>query len=90
MVTNNLQYYDTLLQAGRPLFTVEVLLSPPEIVLHPHANELLKVMNQAMMEVVEGYASVWFNCVAETLLKYDLWCHCLHHTPTAPRSFLGG
>ena len=59
MVTNNLQYYDTLLQSGRPLFTVEVLLSPPEIVLHPHANELLKVMNQAMMEIVEGYASAY-------------------------------
>ena len=55
MVTNNLRYYDTLLQAGRPLFAVEALLSPPEIILHPHANELFKLMTQAMLEVVEGY-----------------------------------
>ena len=58
MVTNNLRYYDTLLQSGRPLFTVEALLSPPEIILHPHTNELFKLMTQAMLEVVEGYVVV--------------------------------
>lgn len=58
MVTNNLRYYDTLLLSGRPLFTVEALLSPPEIILHPHASELFKLMTQAMLEVVEGYVMV--------------------------------
>ena len=58
MVTNNLRYYDTLLLSGRPLFTVEALLSPPEIILHPHASELFKLMTQAMLEVVEGYVVV--------------------------------
>lgn len=58
MVTNNLRYYDSLLLSGRPLFTVEALLSPPEIILHPHASELFKLMTQAMLEVVEGYVVV--------------------------------
>lgn len=54
MVTNNLQYYNILLLSGKPLFTVEALLSAPEIVLHPHASELFKLMVQAMMDIVEG------------------------------------
>lgn len=54
MVTSNLQYYGTLLQSGKLLFTVEALLSAPEIVLHPHAKELFKLMIQAAGEIVEG------------------------------------
>ena len=54
MVVNNLQYYNALLLSGTPLFTVEVLLSPPEISLHPHASELFKIMVQAMRDLVEG------------------------------------
>ena len=57
MVTSNLQYYGTLLQSGKLLFTVEALLSAPEIVLHPHANELFKLMMQATREIVEGWVS---------------------------------
>lgn len=54
MVSNNLQYYGTMLQSGKLLFMVEALLSAPEIVLHPHANELFKLMMQATREIVEG------------------------------------
>ena len=54
MVTTNLQYYYALLLSGKPLFTVEALLSAPEIVLHPHATELFKLMATAMRDVVEG------------------------------------
>lgn len=55
MVTNNLQYYGALLQSGKLLFSVEALLSTPEIVLHPHANELFKLMASVMRDIVEGY-----------------------------------
>ena len=61
MVTNNLQYYGTLLQSGKLLFTVEALLSAPEIVIHPHANELFKLMMQAAREIVEGYVTCTCN-----------------------------
>ena len=48
----NLAY--RMLGSSQPLFTVETLLSAPEVVLHPPANELCKLMTQAMREVVEG------------------------------------
>ena len=48
----NLAY--RMLGSSVPLFTVETLLSAPEVVLHPPANELCKLMTQAMREVVEG------------------------------------
>ena len=54
MVLNNLHYYSVLLLSGKVLFTVEALLSAPEIVIHPHANELFKLMLQTMREIVEG------------------------------------
>lgn len=53
MVVTNLVHYHSLLVSGRPLFTVETLLSAPEIVLHPHANELGKLMMTTMREIVE-------------------------------------
>ena len=49
----NLAY--RMLGSSQPLFTVVTLLSAPEVVLHPPANELCKLMTQAMREVVEGY-----------------------------------
>ena len=54
MVVSNLKYYCALLESGQPLFTVETLLTAPEIVLHPHANELSKMMLSTMKDVVEG------------------------------------
>lgn len=54
MVVNNLKYYGALLQSGKLLFSVEALLSAPEIVLYPHANELFKVMATVMRDIVEG------------------------------------
>ena len=53
MVVSNLSQYLDQLVSGRPLFIVEALLSAPEIVLHPHANELVKLLMAAMREVVE-------------------------------------
>ena len=54
MVISNLRYLNSLLLCGRPLFSVETLLSKPEIVLHPPVNELFKLMVQAMRDAVEG------------------------------------
>ena len=54
MVVSNLHLYGAMLQSGQPLFIVETLLTAPEIVLHPHANELCKMMLSAMKEIVEG------------------------------------
>ena len=54
MVVNNLRYMNSVLKCGSPLFTVETLLSTPEIVLHPPVNELYKVMVQTMRDVIEG------------------------------------
>ena len=73
MVTNNLQYYGTLLQSGKLLFTVEALLSAPEIVIHPHANELFKLMMQAAREIVEGYVTC-----SNILLPLGLCCTFAH------------
>lgn len=55
MVANNLTYFKALLQSDSALFTVEALLSTPEIILHPHANELFKLMSNVMRDIVEGY-----------------------------------
>ena len=54
MVVKNMQYYNAMLLSGTPLFTVEVLLSPPEIALHPHASELYKIMKQAVVDIING------------------------------------
>lgn len=54
MVINNLRYLNSLLMCGRPLFSMETLLSKPEIVLHPPVNELFKLMVQTMRDAVEG------------------------------------
>ena len=55
MVMKNMQYYNALLLSGTPLFVVGVLLSPPEISLHPHAHELFNMMMQAVIDIVEGW-----------------------------------
>lgn len=54
MVMNNLRYYKNMLVSGTILFSVEAMLSSPEIVLHPHANELLKLMTRVMRDIAEG------------------------------------
>ena len=53
MVLTNLNYYHSLLLSGKPLFTVESFLSAPEIVIHPHANELSKLMIGTIRDIVE-------------------------------------
>eukprot|EP00731_Ephydatia_muelleri_P035324 Em0114g8a len=52
MVVTNLHYFGALLDSGKPLFTVEALLSAPEVVLHPLANELFKMLKQATIDII--------------------------------------
>jgi dynein heavy chain len=54
MVVNNLRFLNDILKCGSPVFTVETLLSTPEIVLHPPVNELYKVLVQTMRDIIEG------------------------------------
>jgi dynein heavy chain len=54
MVLKNMQYYNALLLSGTPLFVVGVLLSPPDIALFPHCNELQGMMMHAVIDIVEG------------------------------------
>ena len=52
MVTN-LQFYYTMLSSRKPLFTVDTLLSAPEIVLLPQASELFKMLMATTRKIVE-------------------------------------
>ena len=53
-----MRYLNSLLMCGHPLFSVETLLSKPEIVLHPPVNEMFKLMVQTMRDAVEGLVDV--------------------------------
>lgn len=53
MVVTNLQFYYSLLSSRKPLFTMQTLLSAPEIVLLPQANELCKMLMATTREIVK-------------------------------------
>lgn len=54
MVTKNLQQFNQQLHARQPLFQIETVLSAPEIVLSPPANEIYKLIMQSIRDMVEG------------------------------------
>lgn len=54
MVTKNLQQFNQLLHARQPLFQIETVLSAPEIILSPPANEIYKLIMQSVRDMVEG------------------------------------
>lgn len=54
MVTKNLQQFNRQLHARQPLFQIETVLSAPEIVLSPPANEIYKLIMQSIRDMVEG------------------------------------
>ena len=37
-----------------------------------------------------SFWSVSGDETSDTVEVWYLWCHCVYHTPAAPRSFLGG
>ena len=53
MVVTNLQFYYSILSSRKPLFTVDTLLSSPEIVLLPQASELCKMLMATTRKIVE-------------------------------------
>ncbi|XP_021370512.1 dynein heavy chain 10, axonemal-like isoform X1 [Mizuhopecten yessoensis] len=54
LTLNNLRRFETALRSDRPLFQVETLLAPPDVVLHPQANEVYKLTLQCVRDCVEG------------------------------------
>ena len=54
LILNNLRKFEIALRAEKPLFQVETLLAPPDVVLHPQANEVYKLTLQCVRDCVEG------------------------------------
>ena len=54
MVTKNLQQFNQQLHAHQAMFQIETVLSAPEIVLSPPANEIYKLIMQSVRDMVEG------------------------------------
>ena len=46
--------FTSRLQSRQPLFQIETVLSAPEIVLSPPANEIYKLLMQSIRDMVEG------------------------------------
>ena len=44
MVVNNLKHFNSLLRSGTPFFSVEVLLVPPDVVLFPPPNDIVRTV----------------------------------------------
>uniref|UniRef100_A0A8C4TE89 Dynein axonemal heavy chain 10 n=1 Tax=Erpetoichthys calabaricus TaxID=27687 RepID=A0A8C4TE89_ERPCA len=53
MVLNNLHSFSAALVGKAPLFQVDTILSAPEIVLHPNANEIYKLTIQCFRDCLE-------------------------------------
>ncbi|XP_059165934.1 dynein axonemal heavy chain 10-like isoform X2 [Physella acuta] len=63
MIINNLMLFSSAIKTNVPLFQVESLLAPPDVVLHPQANEVYKLTLQCVRDCVEGSKSFirWKN-----------------------------
>ncbi|XP_041455872.1 dynein heavy chain 10, axonemal-like [Lytechinus variegatus] len=54
MVIRNLSEFNHDLVTNKPLFQIEAMLSAPEIILAPAANEIYKLTMQCVRDLVEG------------------------------------
>nr|XP_054773560.1 dynein axonemal heavy chain 10-like [Lytechinus pictus] len=54
MVIRNLSEFNQDLVTNKPLFQIEAMLSAPEIILAPAANEIYKLTMQCVRDLVEG------------------------------------
>ncbi|XP_050408300.1 dynein axonemal heavy chain 10 [Patella vulgata] len=54
LIMKNIKHFLTALSTEKPLFQVETLLVAPDVVLHPHANEINKLTLQCVRDGVEG------------------------------------
>lgn len=54
MIIRNLKHFNATIQGDRPLFQIDTLLAAPDVVLHPAANEVYKMVLQSVRDCVEG------------------------------------
>ena len=53
LIVDNLKAFNAAVVTEKPLFQVETLLAPPDVVLHPAANEVYKLTLQCIRDCVE-------------------------------------
>lgn len=54
MIVRNLKYFNSLICGSRPIFHIDTLLAAPDVVLHPAANDVYKMVLQSVRDCVEG------------------------------------
>ncbi|XP_019604311.2 dynein axonemal heavy chain 10 [Rhinolophus sinicus] len=64
LIVKNLQSFNSLILGNVPLFQTETILTAPEIILHPNANEIDKMCVQCVRNCVEitKHFVRWMNC----------------------------
>ena len=55
MILENLKSFSQALCANQPLFQIETLLAAPDVIFHPSASEVYKLILQCVRDCVEGY-----------------------------------
>lgn len=53
MVMNNLKRFKKVLTGSRPIYQIEALLVPPDVVLNPASNDVYKLTVQCVRDAVE-------------------------------------
>ncbi|XP_070572584.1 dynein axonemal heavy chain 10-like isoform X2 [Ptychodera flava] len=54
LISRNLAAFSDAITSEKPLFQIEAMLSAPEIILSPAANEIYKLLMQCVRDCVEG------------------------------------
>ncbi|XP_077995609.1 dynein axonemal heavy chain 10-like isoform X2 [Glandiceps talaboti] len=54
LITRNLSTFNEAITSEKPMFQIEAMLSAPEIILSPAANEIYKLTMQCVRDCVEG------------------------------------
>ncbi|KAM8866758.1 dynein axonemal heavy chain 10 isoform 2-T2 [Synchiropus picturatus] len=63
MVLRNIQAFNTVLLGNSPLFSVDVILSAPRIVLQPSSGEIIQLIRQCVRDCIESTKQFvrWMN-----------------------------
>ncbi|XP_033627732.1 dynein heavy chain 10, axonemal-like [Asterias rubens] len=54
LITRNMSEFNTAVTSNKPLFQIDAMLTAPEIILAPAANEIYKLTMQSVRDCVEG------------------------------------
>ncbi len=54
LITRNMTEFNNAVTSNKPLFQIDAMLSAPEIILAPAANEIYKLTMQSVRDCVEG------------------------------------